>query len=310
MSSSDDRVAKYYTKIKWNLKALHYSLTAVELLLKLVQDAAKCVSGGIERYIAYKGCQQSTSFIDKTVLYDHLHSVKSLIHVKDIVDLSYERVGPDTDGGYVMVKGLKLKDTEKIAYSFGIGAEPGWDLAMAERGYEVYMYDHTLDPSALKFSNSHCHFFPIGVCGNIAMDNCQTLQALLQKNGHESQHNMILKMDIEGCEWEVLRDVPEEILSQFSQIILEMHEMTDLKIASSIKHVLGKIARTHEPVHIHANNCSCLINVADMVIPQSLEVTYLRKGDAVFKPSRRFFPTEIDRPCDKKRLDVELGYWS
>jgi len=86
--------------------------------------------------------------------------------------------------------------------------------------------------------------------------------------------------------------------------------MTDLKIASSIKHVLGKIARTHEPVHIHANNCSCLINVADMVIPQSLEVTYLRKGDAVFKPSRRFFPTEIDRPCDKKRLDVELGYWS
>ncbi len=181
MSSSDDCVAKYYTKIKWNLKALHYSLTAVELLLKLVQDAAKCVSGGIERYIAYKGCQQSTSFIDKTVLYDHLHSVKSLIHVKDIVDLSYERVGPDTDGGYVMVKGLKLKDTEKIAYSFGIGAEPGWDLAMAERGYEVYMYDHTLDPSALKFSNNHCHFFPIGVCGNIAMDNCQTLQALLQK---------------------------------------------------------------------------------------------------------------------------------
>lgn len=137
MSSSDDRVAKYYTKLKYNLKAIHYSLTAVEVLTKLIQDATKCISGGIERYIAYKGCQQPIPFIDKNVMYNHLHAVKSSIKIKDVINLDYERIGPDTDGGYIMVKGLKCESSEKIAYSFGIGAEPSWDLDMAQRGCQL-----------------------------------------------------------------------------------------------------------------------------------------------------------------------------
>ena len=310
MSASDDRVAKYYTKLKWNLKAIHYSLTTIELLMKLVQKAAKCISGGIERYISYKGCQQSLSFMDKKVLYNHLHSIKSLIKIKDINDLSYERVGANNDGGYVMVKGLTYKNSEKIAYSFGIGDEPGWDLEMAKRGYQVYMYDHTIDPNTLKLNNPNCHFQPIGVCGDIKTSNCKTICELLKENGHENQRNMILKMDIEGCEWEVLRNIPESILNQFSQIVLEMHEMADLKIASAVEYVLEKISHTHEPVHIHANNCSCIVSIADVAVPLSLEVTYLRKGDAVFKESKRFFPTELDQPCSKERVDIDLGYWS
>lgn len=310
MSASEDRVAKYYTKLKWNLKAIHYSLTAVELLMDLVQKAAKCLAGGIERYLSYKGCQQPLSFMDKKVLYRHLHSIKSLIKVKDITDLSYERVGGNNDGGYVMVRGLTYKVPEKIAYSFGIGDDPGWDLEMAKRGWQVYMYDHTIDPQSLKFNDSHCHFFPIGVCGEIRMENCKTIGELLQDNGHENQRNMILKMDIEGCEWEVLRDLNEDVLSQFSQIVLEMHELTDLKIAPSVETVLEKLSHTHEPVHIHANNCSCVVSIADMSVPASLEVTYLRKDQATFKPSKRFFPTELDQSGDQERLDIDLGYWS
>ena len=40
----------------------------------------------------------------------------------------------------------------------------------------------------------------------------KTLEEILRLNGHMSQKNMILKIDIEGAELEALKEVPEEIL--------------------------------------------------------------------------------------------------
>ena len=39
---------------------------------------------------------------------------------------------------------------------------------------------------------------------------------LIDENGHKTQKNMILKMDIEHWEWESLADVSEETLNQFN----------------------------------------------------------------------------------------------
>ena len=35
----------------------------------------------------------------------------------------------------------------------------------------------------------------------------QTLDAMLNDNGHSETDGMILKMDVEGCEWDVLDSI-------------------------------------------------------------------------------------------------------
>ena len=51
------------------------------------------------------------------------------------------RIGRDYDGGYVMAD----PGEDGIAYSFGIGNDVSWDSGMARRGYEIFMYDITID---------------------------------------------------------------------------------------------------------------------------------------------------------------------
>lgn len=54
----------------------------------------------------------------------------------------FVRVGNAHDGGYVMLNDFAHRN---IAYSIGINDDVSWDFDMAERGFDVYMYDHTIE---------------------------------------------------------------------------------------------------------------------------------------------------------------------
>lgn len=62
-------------------------------------------------------------------------------------------IGRKADGGYVL-----LDDFEniKIAYSFGIDADIYFDKDLADRGIDVYMYDHTIN--SLPYENPKFHW--------------------------------------------------------------------------------------------------------------------------------------------------------
>ena len=38
--------------------------------------------------------------------------------------------------------------------------------------------------------------------------------------------NLIMKIDVEGCEWDIFKEVESEVIGQFAQIIVEFHELT------------------------------------------------------------------------------------
>jgi hypothetical protein len=46
---------------------------------------------------------------------------------------------------------------------------------------------------------------------------------MLKENGHLNEKNMIFKMDVEGAEWETLKDTPEDVLLQFKYLAFEYH---------------------------------------------------------------------------------------
>lgn len=127
------------------------------------------------------------------------------------------RVGKECDGGYVM-----LDDFTGIvaAYSIGISDEVSRDLDIAQRGIEVFQYDHTIPSAPLR--HARLHWTRKGLGADVTAD-LETLPRLLEMNCHVGCGDMILKVDVEGCEWEVLASLPPGCLRHFRQVVLEAH---------------------------------------------------------------------------------------
>ena len=75
------------------------------------------------------------------------------------IDRPKTRVGPNTDGGYILADGIS---PTQAVLSYGIGMEYRFDIEMAKRGHDVYMFDHTIE--TIQSKNKKLHFFQ-GVAG-------------------------------------------------------------------------------------------------------------------------------------------------
>ena len=222
----------------------------------------------------------------------------------------YARIGKDFDGGYVMLDNFNA-DSVDAAYSFGIASDVSWDLEIAGRGIDVFMYDHTID--GLPNDHPGFHYFKLGITGEKKGTDLKTLKEIIAQNGHSHCKNMIMKMDIEGCEWDVFQHAESSIIDQFSQIVVEFHDLIaavyDAKVLSTVVGVLEKINKTHQVLHVHANGSSIPLWIGGLVMPDVIEVTYARRvgGTPKFVPSARQFPTELDQPTYPGGYDIYLG---
>ncbi|MFM0401154.1 class I SAM-dependent methyltransferase [Paraburkholderia aspalathi] len=229
----------------------------------------------------------------------------SLLRPMDVVGKKLIRKGRPNDGGYLMIdSGLD----GVVAYSLGINDDVSWDLDMAALGCQIYQYDHTID--ALPKKHPNFHWYRTGIAAQPSADGVlQPLGDLIARNGHAGRRDLILKMDIEGYEWEVFDSMEPSTLAQFSQISMEMHTLAlaphDLQ--AKIASVLEKLYASHQPVHVHANNHGYFGIIGGVPIPDTLEVTYVRRTDHQFTDCKRIFPTEQDMPCRKDVPDFFLG---
>jgi hypothetical protein len=114
-------------------------------------------------------------------------------------------------------------------------------------------------------------------------------------------------MDIEGAEWDVFSTIPDRTLSQFLQIVVELHGITNLDNSSKIITVLDKLNKYHQVTHVHANNFGSLDLISGVTLPNVVEVTYLRKYDYEFMKTYKTFPTKLDMACKRDFPDYFLG---
>ena len=148
-----------------------------------------------------------------------MKNIYPLLIPKKVIGKNLTLVGRKRDGGYIL---LDEFENMKIAYSFGISHEIGFDKALADKNIDIYMYDHTI--KSLPYKNSKFHWKKIGLSGNKNKnDKLKPLKDLLMENGHLNEKNMILKIDVEYSEWEALYDISEDILKHFKYILLEFH---------------------------------------------------------------------------------------
>lgn len=241
---------------------------------------------------------------------EYFAEIRQLMTVKDVVGGGYCRIGSqDYSGGYIMLDDFKDKE---IFYSFGISSDVSWDSYPAEiLNKKVYMYDHTID--ALPYEHNNFIWKKTGICGENEIgkvDNLKSLSEILKENGHENENNMILKMDVEGAEWDVFSTFSVDDLNRFDQIMLELHWFLDLKNKDQILKTLNNLNKNHQLIHVHGNSVGISIPMNGYNMPEIIEATWVKKEGREFKHSERFFPTVLDTPSDLDYPEIIMGYWN
>lgn len=219
--------------------------------------------------------------------------------------LEKTRLGPVGDGGYVVVKDFVGVDT---LVSFGVGHNIDFEHQMLSQGIQkVVLYDGSVD----QLPNPHARFnFHKKFIGAQTANNTITLADVLKQNGLETNHNLFLKCDIEDAELEMIETTTEHVFGQFTQIVMEYHyfeQMTNQERYSRVSNCWEKLSRTHKVVHVHGNTCGPLQIVNGILLPQCLEVTYLRNDRAHLSPYWGIFPTPIDVSNIPYNEDYFLG---
>ena len=220
---------------------------------------------------------------------DRQSCIYHLILPKEVIGKKRILLGEKYDGCYVL-----LDDFEniKIAYSFGISRNIQFDKALADKGIDIYMYDHTIN--SLPYQNPKFHWKKIGICGiGNKHPNMKNLEELIKENGHINEKNMILKMDIEHWEWESIINLKENTLNQFKYIAIEFH-FRDEKIyknANLYYNVIKKLSKTHQSFYVRCNgDRSRKINFGFNRICHIMEVSYVIKRDNFFKKDETIYP--------------------
>ena len=244
----------------------------------------------------------------KKLMPDELNSLKELLGVLKIRTydgIKLIRVGSCSDGGYLMDETLN----GSIAYSIGIGDEISWDDDMASRGYDLFMYDFTVDK--LPFDNERFHFFQKGITGRKTDDHrFLTLEEAIGSNGHEKESGTILKMDIEGAEWVFYETVGENLLSGFDQLVFETHGLLNVDRWKYFADCLKRLERTHTLVHVHANNYSKYALIDGLRLADCMELTYVKNDGKTFKHDEAVLPRSLDYPNIPGLDETDLRNWN
>lgn len=239
---------------------------------------------------------------------DYYTELKKLLKIKRLTDYPLIRIGEQNrDGGYVMANNFL---SEGIAYSFGICDDISWDLAMTRYDYNIFMYDHTINK--LPTTNSKFHFFKEGLSGTDEKNKpLKSLKYYIEQNNHSKTKNIILKMDVEGAEWDFLETVDTKTLKQFDQIVFEMHNLVRPACGDRALKLLEKLNKTHQLIHLHGNNSGYLLTVGDTIFPDVIETSYVNKNNYnTIDDDYVVLPSPLDMPNDMGRPDVPLGLWN
>ena len=100
-------------------------------------------------------------------------------------------------------------------------------------------------------------------------------------------------------------------MSKFYQIVLEYHFLYSIvhkELGDKYIGALKNINETHQVIHVHGNNygSNAVLN-GITYLPESIEVTYVRKADHTFELCEEIFPKPIDKPNVPGTYDYILG---
>ena len=223
---------------------------------------------------------------------------ESLLQVNRILELvqpnpleftSVKRIGSVNDGGYVVIDDFSQSD---FLISMGVGDDINFELEVASRISGMDLYDHTISQLPSKIKNARFFREKIGKSPEVSI-----LEAI---DRSKNQGDLILKMDIEGSEWEVLSELEEKDLIKFRQLIIEFHSLSNFKDNESyirITSILERLSNHFYILNSHANNCGDFCIIENIPFPDVIEISYARKSSYSLR-------TEFSKALDNSMLSL------
>lgn len=227
--------------------------------------------------------------------------INSLIPKKPNIDL--KRFGNLQDGGYIYANDFSSDD---YLLSLGVENDVAFekDVELIFSGIDLYDYSINCLPEPLV--NSNFYKEKISKNNSDSTSNINKCLSRIPKN-----KDCILKIDIEGYEWEVFDNISIQDLSRFRQIAVEFHwteKILNNDAYSLIFSTLSKIIKTHQSVNVHPNNWGKINIIGNMFLPNVLEVTFLRKSSYFFQEYEKNITDELNFPNNKERPEILFPY--
>ncbi|MCY6380984.1 FkbM family methyltransferase [Hoeflea prorocentri] len=229
---------------------------------------------------------------------DFLEAVQPVTTQHDLI-----RVGADGDGGY-----LVPNDLAGIAACFspGVGGIADFEADMADRGIPSFMADFSVNgpPEGNPMFNFEKRFV-----GTKNDKSTFRMNDWVAQQGLKETDDLLLQMDIEGAEYDVILDMPEDLLARFRILAIEFHDVQMLLKETGfryVKAVFDKLLRYFSVVHIHPNNTIPFVEYRGFTVPPLLEFTFLRKDRIARSSPVRSLPHSLDRSCFPSNEDWAL----
>jgi hypothetical protein len=250
--------------------------------------------------------------------------------VRPMVGVSMLRLGRNYDGGYVVPKLALIECDALISLGYGYDSSFEREFLKFDRKKSVALYDLNINlKSSIKrlfldlFSvifqgrgfpvfrgkqlleyllvlfNQRINY-KIGKIGHVNDSKCLNL---VDTSKAIAGKNIILKMDIEGSEYESL-DLDLHYLGRFQCLIIEFHDIASrsdefLSITNSIK-------KEFTLMNTHINNFAPIVKG----IPQVVELCFIRSS-LIAKDSLKWadsIPNPIDLPCNPSKPEIIYQY--
>jgi len=217
------------------------------------------------------------------------------------------RLGRDYDGGYVTTE-KSINDSVAL-FSYGISDDISFEedyIKLSDNN--SYSFDHTIYEIKTIYPNNF-HFNREGLSGTKTL---QTDNFIEHYNQRSINSSVLLKMDIEGAEYEYFLNTDIELLSRITTgIIVEFHWLEKEKFRKLFIECINKLNSFFYICHVHGNNMSNTFNLDNHAVPNVLEITFVPKGlnpNAIIDTAT--YPTELDEPNIFGIKDYDLSFLS
>jgi len=212
-------------------------------------------------------------------------------------NVSLIRLGAKFDGGYY----VPADSSFDYVISAGIGKNCEFEQEFASQGVTVIAIDPTV-PSLPHPHSSITHIQKF-LSGSLNNRKCVSLKAIVEGYNNELKKT-ILKLDIEGAEYEILESIEKNRLFS-GLLIVEFHnlyQVTNDSFRQQFERTLSFLEDRYQPIHFHSNNWGTFHNVGNYFFPEVFEVTLINR-----EISHQLIPGTsplLSVPNNPKRLEI------
>ena len=176
-----------------------------------------------------------------------------------LANCEFKRFGEPNDGGYLLCANLLA--SVQSGYSYGISGYDQWGCDVS-RGLTVPVHEYdcfNLQVPVCPLGRTVFHGECIGAePATIEGRPFDTLENQFAKNG-DGAKRVVVKMDVEGAEWDSLLRTPDDVLQRIDQLTIELHGVREPERFIA---VVMKLKKFFYVANIHFNNFACEEGIA------------------------------------------------